>query len=96
MLDLSFHGDTEECDEVHDEDWPEDGYVEEVKEGAGEGYDSGLGGGVPELELRQPPDEGPELVVLFGGKAQVGLFGLGFGGFKLRVRRVDLGGEEGQ
>ena len=32
---MSFHGNAEECDEVHDENWPEDGYVEEIEEGAG-------------------------------------------------------------
>jgi len=95
VLDLSFHGNAEECDEVHDEDWPEDGYVEEIKEGAGERDHRRLGGGVPELELRQSPDEGPELVVLFCGEAGH-VLGLGLGGLELRVGRVDLGGQEGQ
>jgi len=41
-LDLPLHGDAEERDEVHDEDGPEDGDVEELKEGADERDDSGL------------------------------------------------------
>jgi len=95
MLDLSFHGDAEECDEVHDEDWPEDGDVEGVDESATEGDEGGLGGGVPELELGQPPDERPELVVLLGGQGHpLLLFRLGR--LVLSHRRVDLGRQEGQ
>jgi len=64
MLDLSLHGDAEEGDEVHDEDGPEHRDVEEVEESADECDDCGLGGGIPELKLRQTPDERPELFVL--------------------------------
>jgi len=67
MLDLTFHGDAKKRYEVHDEDGPEDWHVEKLKEGAEEGDGGGLGGGVPELELWQPPDERPELLVLPGG-----------------------------
>ncbi len=67
-LDLPLHGDAEERDEVHDEYGPEDGDVEELEEGAGKGDDRGLGGRVPELELWQPSDEGPELVRLPRGE----------------------------
>ena len=90
-LDLSFHGDTEKRDEIHDEDWPEHGDVEQLEESAEERYRGGLGGGVPELELRQPPDEGAELLVLGGGKPGPVLVRL-----VLRHRGVDLRGEEGQ
>merc|ERR1719341_401427 len=65
---LPLHSDAEEGYEVHDQDGPEDGDVEELPEGTEECNRRGLGGGVPELELRQPPDEGPELLVLAGGK----------------------------
>jgi len=68
VLDLSLHRDAEECDEVHDKDGPEDWDVEEVEEGAHEGDDGRLGGGVPELELWQPPDERPKFLVLSGGQ----------------------------
>ncbi len=67
-LNLSLHGDAEKGDEVHDQDGPEDRHVEKLKEGADEGDDGCLGGGVPELELGQPSDEGPELFVLSGGQ----------------------------
>ena len=67
-LDLSLHRDAEECDEVHDKDGPEDWDVEEVEEGAHKGDDGRLGGGVPELELWQPPDERPKFLVLSGGQ----------------------------
>ena len=65
---MSLHCDAEEGNEVHDQDGPEDGDVEELPEGTEECNRRGLGGGVPELELGQPPDEGPELLVLVGGK----------------------------
>merc|ERR1719323_2966485 len=51
MLNLSFHGDTE------------DGNIEELEEGAGEGDSGCLGCGVPELELWKSADEGSELLV---------------------------------
>jgi len=66
MLDLSLHGDAEERDEVHDEDWPEHRDVEEVEESADERDNCCLGGRVPELELGQTTDEGAELFVLMG------------------------------
>lgn len=34
MLDLSFHGDAEEHDEVHDQDGPEHGHIEGFEERA--------------------------------------------------------------
>ena len=61
---LPLHGDAEEGDEVHDEDGPEDRDVENLEKGTAEGDDCGLGGRVPELELRQPPDERTELLAL--------------------------------
>jgi len=66
MLDLPLHGDAKERDEVHDEDGPEHGNVEELEECTGEGDDCGLGGGIPELELRQSADKRPKLLVLTG------------------------------
>lgn len=95
-LDLSLHCDAEQSDEVHDEDRPENGDVEEIEECADTSDDGRFGGRIPELELWQPPDEGPELVALAGGEChpfvRLGLFcglELGHGG-------VDFGRQEGQ
>ena len=97
---MSFHGDAEECDEVHDENWPEDGYVEKLEEGADEGDEGGFGSGVPELELWQPSDERSKLVRLPRRQRHAvrlgSSLGLSLGGLELRVSRVDLGCEEGQ
>lgn len=51
VLDLSLHRDAEEGEEVHDQDRPEDGNVEEFEEGTAESDHGRFGGGVPELEL---------------------------------------------
>ena len=51
-LDLSLHSNAKECDEIHNKDRPEDGDVEKLEEGAEEGNSCGLGGRVPEFELR--------------------------------------------
>jgi len=91
MLDLSFHGDAEKCNEVHHQDWPEHGDVEQLEEGAEERDGGCLGGGVPELELRQSSDERSELLVLTRRKTGAVLLGL-----VLRHGGVDLGREEGQ
>ena len=88
-LNLSFHGDTEEGDEVHHEDRPEHGNIEELEEGAGEGDSCCLGCGVPELELWKSADEGSELLVAGCWKSWTILLRL-----VLRHGRVDLGGEE--
>lgn len=40
MLDLSLHGDTEQRDEVHDKDWPENRDVKHLEECAEEGHQS--------------------------------------------------------
>lgn len=68
MLNLPLHGDAEEGYEVHHQDGPEHGDVEELKEGTEESDGRSLSGGVPELELRQPTDEGPELLILISRK----------------------------
>jgi len=62
VLDLSLHGDSEEDEEVHDEDGPEDGHVEDGEEGADHGDEYSLRAAVPELELGEAADEGPELL----------------------------------
>ena len=90
---MSLHRDTEQGNEVHDEDWPEHWYVEQLEKRAEEGDGGGLGGGVPELELRQSPDERPELLVLRGGQRHAVLLLLPI---VLCHGRVNLGGEEGQ
>ena len=63
-LDLSLHSDAEEGDEVHHEDRPENRDVEELEEGTHKGNRRGFSCGVPELKLRQPSDERPELFIL--------------------------------
>ena len=88
---MSFHGDTEEGDEVHHEDRPEHGNIEELEEGAGEGDGSCLGCGVPELELWKSADEGSELLVAGCWKSWTILLRL-----VLRHGRVDLWGEESE
>ena len=92
-LNLTLHRNAEECDEVHDEDWPKHGDVEKLEEGAEKGDEGGLGRRVPKLELWQPPDERPKLVRLPRGQlhALVGLLSL-----KLSHGRVDLRRQEGQ
>ena len=90
-LDLSFHRDTEKSYEVHHQDWPEHGDVEQLEESAEERNCRGLGGGVPELELWQSSDERSELLVLTCWKTRTIFFRL-----VLRHGGVDLGGKEGQ
>ena len=63
-LNLSLHRDTEEGYEVHDKDGPKHRDVEELKEGTEECNRGGLGCRIPELELRQPPDERSKLRIL--------------------------------
>lgn len=92
VLYLSLHCDAEEGNEVHDQDGPEDRDVEELPEGTEECNRRGLGGGVPELELGQPPDEGPELLVLVGRKHVWTIFI----SIQLCHCRIYFGSEEGQ
>ena len=66
VANLSLHGDEEQSDEVHDENRPEDGYVEDLEAGADERDDERLECGVPELELGQTAHERPELFVGLG------------------------------
>lgn len=89
MLNLSLHGDAEERDEVHDQDWPEHRDVEELKEGADEGDHCGLGGRVPELELRQATNERPKFVRLTSRKLHA-IISLLF--FELGHGRIDFRG----
>ncbi|KAA8916406.1 hypothetical protein TRICI_001450 [Trichomonascus ciferrii] len=71
VLDLATHGEGEEDDEVDEEDWPEDGDVEDAEPGADEAREGGAGGIVPELELWQTADERAKLAVLLGvGRGQ--------------------------
>lgn len=65
VLDLPLHGDAEEHDEVHHQDGPEHGHVERLEERADHGHQDALGGRVPKFKLREPPNERPELFVLF-------------------------------
>ena len=63
-LDLPLHGDAEECQEVHDQDGPEHGNVEQFEEGTAEGDNCSLGSRVPEFELGEASDKRPKLFVL--------------------------------
>lgn len=49
---LPLHGDAEQRDEVHDQNWPEHRHVERLEERADDPDDRALADGVPELELR--------------------------------------------
>jgi len=64
VLYLSLHCNTEEGYEVHDEDRPEHGDVEELEEGTEESNGSCLCGRVPELKLGQPSDKRSKLLIL--------------------------------
>lgn len=84
----------EEHEPVHDQDGPEDGDVKDLEPRAHEADDDGAGGPVPELELGKAADEGLELLVLLGREgAGAAALHLVVGGV---VRRVELGGEEGE
>lgn len=65
VLDLPLHGDAEEHDEVHHQDGPEHRDIERLEERADHGHQDALGGRVPKFKLRKPPNERPELFVLF-------------------------------
>lgn len=65
----SLTGQDKQDDPVDHKDGPEDGNVEDREPTAHEADGDGAGGRVPELELGQTADEGPELVILLGGKA---------------------------
>lgn len=84
----------EENHPVHDQDRPENWNVEYLKPAAEEGNGDGPGGRVPELELRQSPDEGSELLVLLGRKrADRAVFHIVI---QSLVNRVELGLQEGE
>jgi hypothetical protein len=82
-------------DPVNNQDRPEHGDIKDSQPGADETDGNGAGGGVPKLELWQTADEGPELLILLGGKA---------GGTRITVletlvlseRGIELGGQEGK
>ena len=87
-LDLSFHGDTEKSDEVHDQNGPEYGDVEEFKKGATESDNGGFGRRIPKFELGESSYERSKLVTLLGRKLeaifaffslQIGQSGVNFG-----------------
>lgn len=91
-LDLSIHGDGKQGDKVHDQDWPEDGHVEQLEEGAHRADDSTLGHRVPELELGQTTHKRLELAALRAAAVCGQLRSLVI----VQVQfRVDLGREEG-
>lgn len=54
---------------VNDQHRPEDGQVEDLKPAAEEANSNRLGSRVPKLELGQPADKRPELLVLLGRQA---------------------------
>lgn len=77
-LDLSLHCYAKQSDEVHDQNRPKYGDVEELEERAAERDHRGLRGRVPELEFGQPPNERSKFVTLPRGQfhAFVTFFGL--------------------
>lgn len=77
---------------VDDQDGPEDRDIKNSEPRAQEADGDGPGGRVPELELGEATDEGPELVVLLGGQAGGGV--TVFQALVLRERRVELGLQE--
>lgn len=85
-------GQDKEDNPVHDQNGPEDGDIEEGEPRAQESDGDGPGSRVPELELRQAANEGPELLILLRGKA-----GRGVAIFEALVMReggIELGLEE--
>ena len=61
--DLSLHGDTKECNKVHNENGPKDGDVEAVEECTNRRYEGRLRDTVPELELWESTDKRTELFI---------------------------------
>lgn len=59
-------GEDEQHKPVHQENGPENRDVEDLEPAAHEGDGDGASGRVPELELGETSDEGPELLVLLG------------------------------
>ena len=102
---LSFHGvasltrQREQNDPVHHQHGPEDGHVEHLGPGAGEGDEHGARGADPELELGQAADEGAELLVLLDGQRGAAA-GAGRAAVLERLvlgeRGVELGLQEGE
>lgn len=66
-LNLPLHGDAEQRDKVHNQNRPEHGHVERIEKGTDDSDHGALAHGVPELKLRQPPNERPKFLVGFGG-----------------------------
>lgn len=86
--DLSLHCEAEQNDEVHDEDGPEDGHVEELKERAERGDQRSLHGRMPELELGQTSHERTEFVIGFRRKQRTVIVII------VLESRIDRGSEE--
>jgi len=93
MLDLSPHRQREQDQPVHDQHRPEHWQVENLEPAAHEADGDRSRGRMPELELGQPSDKRPELVVLFRGQGRA--FPV-LQTFILRQARVELGLQEGQ
>ena len=93
VLNLPPHRQAEQDDEVDHQDRPEDGHVEDLAPAAAEGQADGPRGRVPELELGEPPDEGAEFLLGFGG--QGGLAAV-LERFVLAEGGVEFGLEEGE
>lgn len=69
----SLTGERKKHDPVDDQHGPEDRHVEHLEPGAKKGDQDGARRADPELEFRQAPDEGAELLVLLDwqGRAHV-------------------------
>ena len=58
VLDLALHGQEEECEKVYEQDWPEDGHVENPEEREKQRKNCSLDGGEPAKTKRQREVEG--------------------------------------
>lgn len=63
VSDLALHRDAQQCEEVHDENWPKHRHIEAVEQRAEQRKQRAFRDGIPELEFGQAADERPELFV---------------------------------
>lgn len=87
-------GEDKQHEPVHQKNRPEDRDVKDLEPAAHEGDGDGAGGRVPELELGETSDEGPELLVFLGRESTNGAI-LHIVVERI-VRGVKLGLEEGE
>lgn len=64
VLDLSLHRQEEKGEKIYEEDWPEDGDVEDGKEGHDERREHAFRARVPELEFGNSAREWAKLFII--------------------------------